>query len=74
MIEFWIEAEDNNDATGPGRGASEHQLARVVSRDEKLADALNRASDYLSGIEDVAEDQARANRNLGDIILEKASP
>ena len=72
LIEFWIEAEDGNDTTGPGIGSSAHQLARVVTRDEKLADILNRASDYLSGLEDVAEDQARANRNLGEFILRKA--
>jgi len=71
LIEFWIEAVDSNDTTGPGVGSSLHQLARVVSRDEKLADILNRASDYLSGLEDVAEDQARANRNLGEYILQK---
>jgi Domain of unknown function (DUF4175) len=74
ILEFWLEAEDNNDATGPGLGRSEHQMARVVTAEEKLADAWNRASDYLSGIEDVAQDQERANRNLGTIILEKGGP
>ena len=35
MIEYWVEVEDNNNATGPGIGSSEHQLARVVSEAEK---------------------------------------
>jgi hypothetical protein len=70
LIEYWFEAVDNNDATGPGIGRSEHQLLRVVSYAEKLADAWNRASDSLSGIEDVTEDQERANKNLGTIILD----
>lgn len=67
-IEYWIEAEDNNDATGPGLGASEHQLAKVVSEAEKRADLLNRAGDYLGNISDVATDQEKLNRNLGAII------
>lgn len=73
-IEFWIEAEDNNDITGPGVGASEHQLARVVSESEKREDLLTRAGDYLGSINDVVTDQEKLNRNLGRIILEKASP
>jgi hypothetical protein len=71
LIEYWFEAIDNNNATGPGIGSSDHQLLRVVSYAEKLADAWNRASDYLSGIEEVTEDQEKANKNLGTIILEE---
>jgi hypothetical protein len=70
-IEYWIEAEDNNDATGPGIGSSEHQYARVVSESEKRADLLNRAGDYLGSIADVAADQEKLNQKLGTIIREK---
>ena len=73
LIEYWIEAEDNNDATGPGLGSSEHQLAKIVSENEKRADLLNRAGDYLGSISDVTNDQEKLNRNLGTIILEKGS-
>jgi len=72
IIEYWIEAADNNDATGPGVGVSEHQFARVVSESEKRADLLNRAGDYLGSISDVAADQDKLNKNLGVIIREKA--
>lgn len=72
VIEYWIEAVDNNDKTGPGIGASEHQFARVVSESEKRADLLNRAGDYLGSISDVAADQDKLNKNLGVIIREKA--
>jgi len=70
-IEYWIEVEDNNDATGPGMTATEHQLAKVVSEAEKRADLLNRAGDTLGSISDVAADQEKLNRNLGAIIREK---
>ncbi len=71
VIEYWIEALDNNDATGPGVGASEHQFARVVSEAEKRADLLNRAGDSIGSITDVANDQEQLNRYLGAIIREK---
>jgi len=71
-IEYWVEVEDNNNVTGPGTGASEHQIARVVSENEKRADLLNRAGDFLGSIGDVAADQEKLNQNLGALILEKA--
>ena len=72
MIEYWVEAEDNNNVTGPGIGTTDHQLAKVVSESDKRADLLNRAGDYLGSINDVATDQEKLNRNLGTIIREKA--
>jgi len=72
-IEYWIEAQDNNDATGPGIGSSEHQFAKVVSEAEKRADLLNRAGDYLGSINDVASDEEKLNQKLGTIIREKSS-
>lgn len=70
-IEFWLEAEDNNNVTGPGVGMTEHQLARVVSENEKRADLLNRAGDFLGTISDVTGDQEKLNANLGALILER---
>lgn len=73
-IEYWLEMEDNNDVTGPGLGATEHQLLRVVSESEKRADLLNRAGDFIGTINDVAGDQEKLNANLGAIILERRAP
>ena len=70
-IEFWIEAEDNNDVTGPGIGTTEHQLVRVVSENDKRADLLNRAGDFIGTINDVTGDQEKLNTNLGLLIFEK---
>lgn len=72
VVEYWIEAEDNNDVTGPGVGASDRQLAKIVSESEKRADLLNRASDFLGSINDVVNDQEKLNQNLGVIIRAKA--
>lgn len=72
VIEYWVEAEDNNNVTGPGIGSSERQLLKIVSESEKRADLLNRASDYLGSINDVVTDQEKLNQNLGAIIRAKA--
>jgi hypothetical protein len=72
VIEYWFEVEDNNNVTGPGIGSTDHQLAKVVSEAEKRADLLNRAGDYLGSISDVASDQEKLNKNLGQIIRTKA--
>ncbi len=68
VIEYWLEAEDNNNVTGPGVGVSERQLVKVVSEAEKRADLLNRASDFLGSINDLVTDQEKLNRNLGEMI------
>jgi hypothetical protein len=70
-VEFWLEAHDNNDATGPGIGMTEHQLLRVVSENEKRADLLNRAGDFLGTINDVTGDQEKLNFTLGTLIYER---
>jgi hypothetical protein len=72
-IEYWIEAEDNNHATGPGLGMSEHQFVKVVSESEKRADLLNRAGDYLGSIGDLAGDQEKLNQKLGTLIRGKSA-
>ncbi|HTD68030.1 MAG TPA: hypothetical protein VK846_16010, partial [Candidatus Limnocylindria bacterium] len=70
-IEFWLEMQDNNDVTGPGIGVTEHQLLRVVSENEKRADLLNRAGDFLGTITDVTGDQEKLNFTLGTLIYER---
>ena len=72
VVEYWLEAEDNNNVTGPGLGISDRQLIKIVSESEKRADLLNRASDYLGSISDVVNDQEKLNQNLGVIIRAKA--
>ena len=67
-LEYWIEARDNNNVTGPGIGTSEHFSAKVVSDAEKRADLLNRVGDSIGAIGEAANDQEKLNRVLGDII------
>lgn len=68
MLEYWIEARDNNNVTGPGIGTSEHFSAKIVSDAEKRADLLNRVGDSIGAIGEAANDQEKLNQRLGDII------
>lgn len=67
-LEYWIEARDNNNVTGPGIGTSEHFSAKVVSDAEKRADLLNRVGDSIGAIGEAANDQEKLSLRLGDII------
>ena len=70
-IEYWLEARDTNDVTGPGIATTEHYWLKVVSEDDKRTDLMNRLDDYLGTIGAVAEDEERLNQNLGTLIFGK---
>lgn len=70
-IEYWLEVQDTNDVTGPGRGATEHFWLKVVSPDDKRVNLLNRLDDYLGALNHVAEDEERLNQDLGTLIFGK---
>lgn len=70
-IEYWIEVIDNNDETGKGVGYSERFIARIVSEAEKRADLMNRVTEYIDNLENVALEQEKLSKSLGEIILEK---
>ena len=70
-IEYWLEAVDNNDVTGPGIGRSEHLIARVVTEADKRAEILSRLGTSLQDVQKGTTDQELLHRNLGELILEK---
>ena len=52
-IDFWLEARDANDVTGPGIAVMpEHYQARIVSDEGKRADLANRLNDTLQSLDD----------------------
>ncbi|MBG88880.1 MAG: hypothetical protein CMO80_18530 [Verrucomicrobiales bacterium] len=71
-IEYWIEVRDNNNVTGPGISATERNVARVVSPEEKRQDLMNRVGDSLSSIDEAASDQKSLNDRLGELIRSRA--
>jgi hypothetical protein len=70
-VEYWLEAEDNNTASGPGRGTSEHYSAKVVTEAEKKAEIFARFGASYQDIEHGTEQEEKLHKDLGDVILEK---
>jgi hypothetical protein len=70
-IEYWLEAEDNNNVTGPGIGESEHYSARVVSESEKRAEILARLGSSIQDVQRGVDDQEKLHGGLRDLILER---
>lgn len=74
VIEWWLEAIDNNDVTGPGKAESERYSIRIGSEDEVRADLLNRLGDYAGQMEDLSEGQRELSDRLGQRILARPTP
>jgi len=70
-IEYWMEATDTNNVTGPGIGTSEHHTIKIVSEIEKKAEVMNRLMDSLSTITDISQNQEKINKDLGTVIQGK---
>jgi hypothetical protein len=73
-IEYWLEATDNNDVSGPGKGTSEHFSARVVSEAEKKAEILARIGASIQDVQRGVEDEEDLRKKLGDLIQERKPP
>lgn len=70
-IEYWIEVRDRNQLTGPGRGAAPRQLLRIVSPSEKKAELLGQLLEAVDALEEVREDQKKAERTLDQTLKKK---
>jgi hypothetical protein len=71
-LEYWLEAQDANNVTGPGITESEHHTIKIASEMEKKAEVMNRLMDSLSTITDITQDQEKVNQDLGAAIQGKA--
>ena len=71
-IDFWLEARDANNVTGPGIAVMpEHWQARIVNDEEKRADLANRLNDTMQGLDAVRQNQQDLATRLSEIIHEK---
>jgi hypothetical protein len=74
VIEYWLEAVDNNNVTGPGKGTSEHLSARVVSEAEKLAEIWARVTASYQDLQQATDQQEKSHQELGELLKELKSP
>ena len=70
VVEYWLEAEDQNTITGPGRTATEHYQARIVSKADKQKELVERMGEQLTGMKVITERQDDASRSLIEAIGE----
>ena len=70
-LEYWMEAQDANNVTGPGTGTSEHHTIKLVTDAEKKAEVMNRLMDSLSTITDLSQNQEKINKDLGEALQGK---
>ncbi|HEY8666976.1 MAG TPA: hypothetical protein VIL86_09940, partial [Tepidisphaeraceae bacterium] len=71
VIQWWLEAVDGNDFTGPGKTASEPFQARVVTEEEKRKELVERLGSYWEKIKNVAESEQDLNAKLGNAVIER---
>lgn len=71
VVEYWLEADDANDVTGPGRGYTDHFTIKVVTDAEKRAELAGRANDALGSLEELSQGQDDLAARLGALILQK---
>lgn len=72
-LTYWIEATDNNDATGPGIGRSPQKTFSVVSKAEKRAELLEILGEKAAEIEEISNTQKKINDDL-DTSIRKTQP
>ena len=68
VIEFWIEAQDLNDVTGPLKSDTEHYQARVVTKEDKQKELIERMGDQINNMRSLADKQDETSRQLGEVI------
>lgn len=72
VIEWWVEAEDGNDQTGPGRGESDHRTLRIGTEAQVREAILARLGTVEQQIESVEAAQEDNRERLGEAIFEKS--
>jgi hypothetical protein len=70
-LEYWMEARDANNVTGPGVTESEHHIIKVVTAMGKRAEIMDRMLSGLSNVEDISKNQKGINQDLHQIIQGK---
>lgn len=74
VIEYWVEVIDTNDLSGPGKGASEHNMIRIGTEEEVKNAIRARLADLGSTLRNTADDQEGLANKVQTILLEKQQP
>jgi len=72
-VTYWIEATDNNNATGPGVGLSVKKSLAILSEEAKKAELLEMMGARAGEIENIYNTQKKVNEDL-DSTIRKNQP
>jgi len=70
-VNYWIEATDNNTATGPGVTKTDHKQFGILSPAAKEAEILSRLKQNASEIDTLSDTQQKVSHDVGDTIPKK---
>ena len=70
-VNYWIEATDNNTATGPGVTKTEHQQFGILTPEAKQAEIMERLKQNASEIDTLSGTQEKVSHDVGEAIPQK---
>jgi len=71
LVNYWIEAVDNNTATGPGVTKTDRQQFEIISPEAKQTEILTRLKQNASDLNTISDIQEKASHAVGEVILRK---
>ena len=71
LVNYWIEAVDNNTATGPGVTRTDHQQFEIITPEAKQTEILARMKQNASDLDTLSDTQEKASHAVGEVILRK---
>jgi hypothetical protein len=71
VIDYWMEAVDANNVTGPGKGVTDHYEIKIVTDDEKRTELTGRMNDALGTLDEVSQSEDDLSKKLGTQIFQK---
>jgi hypothetical protein len=70
-VNYWVEATDNNTATGPGITKTDHKQFGIISVEAKQAEILDRLKQNAAEINTLSDTQQKINTDVGEAIPSK---
>jgi hypothetical protein len=71
IIDYWMEAVDANNVTGPGKGVTDHAEIKIVTDDEKRTELTSRMNDAIGSLDEVSQSEDDLSQKLGTQIFQK---
>jgi len=71
VVNYWIEATDNNSATGPGVTKTDHKQFGIISLEAKQAEIMERLKQNAAEINTLSDTQQKINNDVEETIPRK---